>query len=213
MCDDQHSTVVVDNGSDTCKVGFAGDDDPRATIPSVTGHFRVPSGRKNLNTAYPMVTAHIYWNFQNFSNIPAYPGYGMKDRYVGAEDLAKKASLTLRCPIERGILNNWDDMEKIWHIAFCNGLHVDPKEHPVLLTETALNPKPNREKMTEIMFETFQVPAMFVSIQAVLSLYTTGRLHGVVLESGDGVSHAVPIYAGNCTYAPNNFCCEFCTHD
>ena len=90
--------------------------------------------------------------------------------YVGNKAQGKRAILTLKYPIEHGIVTNWDDMETIWRHTFYNDLRVAPEEHPVLLTEAPLNSKANRENMTQIKFKTFKLPAVYVAIQAVLSL-------------------------------------------
>jgi actin len=95
-----------------------------------------------------------------------------------------------------GIVNNWEDMEAIWNHCYYNELRVTPEDHPVLLTEAPLNPRKNREQMLGIMFETFQVPAMYIKIQAVLSLLASGRTTGLAVDCGDGVTHTVPIYEG-----------------
>ncbi|BES99278.1 unnamed protein product [Nesidiocoris tenuis] len=162
--------VVIDNGSGVIKAGFAGDQVPKCCFPNYIGrpkHVRVMAG--------------------------ALEG----ELFVGPKAEEHRGLLSLRYPMEHGIVTDWNDMERIWQYVYGNDqLQTFAEEHPVLLTEAPLNPKKNREKAAEIFFETFNVPALYVSMQAVLSLYATGRTTGVVLDSGDGVTHAVPIYEG-----------------
>ncbi|KAJ6251303.1 hypothetical protein M0813_15147 [Anaeramoeba flamelloides] len=115
---------------------------------------------------------------------------------VGKEALAKREYLSLKYPIEHGIVTNWTDMEKVWEHTFSNELKTNAEEHPVLLTEAPLNPKANRERMAQIMFETFKVPAMYLMNTATLALYASGRTSGIVIDSGDGVTHIVPVFRG-----------------
>src|SRR5690349_15027895 len=99
--------------------------------------------------------------------------------------------LSLSYPLEHGIITNCADIEQIWHHTCYNELCVAPEEHPILLTEPQKNPMGNREKMIEIMFETFNTPATYISNQGILSLYASGKSTGIVIEIGDGTCQIV----------------------
>ncbi|EWS71403.1 actin (macronuclear) [Tetrahymena thermophila SB210] len=162
-----YPAVVIDNGSERCKAGIAGEYAPRADFPSIVGR-------------------------------PKYQNLMLqgKEFYIGDDALANKALFNLQYPIENGLVTNYDNMEQIWRHCFDNELQVDPSQQPCMLTESAMTPKLYREKMTNIMFETFDVPSFYVQIQAVLSLYSSCGVTGIVLDSGEGVTNAVPIFEG-----------------
>ncbi|KAM9689019.1 actin-related protein T2 [Trichechus inunguis] len=161
--------VVFDNGSGLCKAGLSGEIGPRHVISSIVGH-------PKLKTALA--------------------GANQKKYFVGEEALYKHEDLYLHCPIERGLVTSWDDMEKLWTHLFEWELGVKPSDRPVLMTEPSLNPRENREKMAEIMFENLNVPAFYLSDQAVLALYASACVTGLVVDSGDGVTCTVPVFEG-----------------
>lgn len=169
--ENEQPPLIFDNGTGLVKCGFAGEEAPRAVFPCIVGRAK--------------------------QNAPIMAGMGnARSVYVGDLAQQKRGILALEYPIVNGIIQNWDEMENIWHHSFYNELRVDPREHRVLLTEAPLNPKENRIKMAEMMFEKFEVPQIYVAIQAILSLYSTGATTGIVTDAGDGVSHIVPIYEG-----------------
>jgi actin len=179
MLDTDYSDIIIDNGTGMVKAGFAGNDAPEYIFPSIIGT------TKYANTMYTEES-----------------NQGM---YIGNDAIDKRGILKLRYPMEHGIVNNWTDMESIWKYTF-DKLSVDYTLHNVMLTEPPLNPKKNREKMMEIMFDTFNVPASFVAIQGVLGLYSSGRTTGIVLDIGDGVAHTIPIIEGyNISHAMNRY--------
>ena len=168
------ATLVVDTGSSVFKAGFAGDRSPRVVFPTIVGRWK----RKDLAKTLP-------------------GSLDMKDAYVGNEAASRRGVLAVKYPMESGIITNWEDMTVLWKHTFENELRVNPKDHPILMTEAPLNPKGNREKMTQIFFEEFEVPALYVANTAVLKLYESQRTTGVVFNCSTALTLAVPIYEGH----------------
>merc|ERR1712137_93637 len=123
-------------------------------------------------------------------------GFREKNTFVGSDAQELRSVLNLTSPLENGVITHWEEMEMIWDYAITNGLHWDPSILPVLHTDAPLTPLSVRERVAEIMFETFNVPGFCICNQAMLSMYATGRTTGLVFHSGEGASHSVPFYEG-----------------
>ena len=167
---------MIDIGSGYIKAGLSGEEGPRAVFPAIVGR---PKYEETMKC-----------------------GASFKAEFFGQEAYEKRGILNLNYPIKNGIVQDWDDFVKVMAYTFTNELRVEPSEFAgVILTEAPLNPKINRERLVQIMFETFGVKSTFVTLQAVMSLYAAGRTTGMVVDAGDGVIHTIPVYEG---YAINS---------
>jgi len=172
MDDHGRKVLVCDNGTGFVKCGYAGQNFPEHIFPSMVG-------RPMLRSSAKVGDIEI------------------KDLMVGDEASQLRSMLECNYPMDNGIVRNWEDMMHVWDYTFGETkLNVNPRECKVLLTEPPLNPSGNREKMVEVMFEKYGFNGVFIAIQAVLTLYAQGLLTGVVIDSGDGVTHICPVYEG-----------------
>ncbi|XP_050392332.2 actin-3 isoform X2 [Patella vulgata] len=163
-----NKAVVIDCGSADVKAGHASDKTPEVVFSNLVGYDQNHSG--SGSTAFCV-------------------GDGAKGRRGQSQFICNS-------PVEQGIITRWDDMERVWNEIFSNQLKVDSKEHPVIMTQIPSLPQFNREKITELMFEKFQVPGFYLGIQSVLALYSAGLKNGIVYDSGDGVTYIVPVKDG-----------------
>mmetsp|Transcript_21330 Transcript_21330/g.37763 ORF Transcript_21330/g.37763 Transcript_21330/m.37763 type:complete len:390 (+) Transcript_21330:427-1596(+) len=171
------SVVVCDNGTGFVKVGYAGTNFPRNVFPSMVGTPQLRAEMESIESS------------------------DLKDIMCGDEAAAVRFALKISYPVENGIVTNWENMLHLWEYTFDEKLQIDPKGKKIMLTEAPLNPKANRAKTIETMFERFEFDAAHMAIQAMLVLYAQGLLTGVVVDSGDGVTHVVPVYEG---YVPSH---------
>ena len=158
--DDEGLTVVMDSGSTTIKAGIAGEENPKLIFPSIVG--------------YPQEMAHLDLK----------SGETWKGSYqVGAEAQKQRESLLLKCPFEKGIVKDWDVLEKLWTHAFTQLLMSPSEEYGgALLADAPNNPKDGRERMTHMMFERFQLPNFYIASQPLLSMYAAGRTTGMRVQ-------------------------------
>jgi len=166
-----NKVIVCDNGTGFVKCGFAAANFPTAIFPSLVGR--------------PVLRFE-----EKVENVQ------LKDIMVGDEASKLRMMLQITYPLDNGIIRNWEDMQYIWDYTFQEKLKINPKECKIMLTEAPMNPVVNRKKMIEVMFEKYGFKAVYIGIQAVLTLYAQGLLTGVVVDSGDGVTHIVPVYEG-----------------
>lgn len=162
-------TIVIDNGTGIIKGGLSGDEAPRSIFPNLVG--------KPKNEAIVV-------------------GGDNRECYIGNSVNEKKGVLSVSCPIEHGIITDWQDMIKVWHYAFFSELLVECAEQPILITKTPNSPEEADFKITEIMFEYFNAPAIFFTPTNVLSLFATGRKSGLVIDSGHDVTNVLPVFEG-----------------
>lgn len=161
--------IVLDGGTGFLKVGYAGQNFPTYQYPSIVGR---PILRAEERSGDMVI----------------------KDIMMGDEAAAARTMLQISYPMENGIITKWEDMLHLWDYTFAEKLQVDTTGRKILLTEPPMNPLSNREKMCEVMFERYGFGGVYVAIQAVLALYAQGLNSGVVVDSGDGVTHIVPVY-------------------
>ncbi|KAJ5481945.1 hypothetical protein N7475_000757 [Penicillium sp. IBT 31633x] len=161
--------IVLDGGTGFLKVGYAAQNFPEHQFPSIVGR--------------PMLRTEEQGN-----------EFQLKDIMCGDEAAIARSMLQISYPMENGIVKNWEDMEHLWDYTFKDKLNIETQGRKILLTEPPMNPLKNREKMAEVMLEKYEFGGVYVAIQAVLALYAQGLSSGVVVDSGDGVTHIIPVY-------------------
>jgi actin, other eukaryote len=161
--------LVVDNGTYAIKAGINGNDSPTHTFMNLVG--------QPFHDGIPGTAEHT------------------ESCKIGSQ-IIDPSLYRLERPMERGVVRDWDLMSQVWNHMFYNELRLVPDEHAVFMTEIILAPKRNREKAAEILFETFNVPALQFASPLLLGMYSIGKTTGVSIDIGEGYSSVTPIYDG-----------------
>lgn len=178
--------IVLDNGSGTIRCGFSTDEAPRVCYSNILGRPK----------------------YQKIDYLPS--DINIDDTFVGNEAQVRRGLLKLTYPIEHGMIHDWNSLELIWQQVLLhdlmnsgrnsdintNNIDISLKEHTILITEHPFSLRRQREKICEILFETFGIGGINIGMPSVLALYSTGRTTGVSVDIGDGVCCVAPVYDG-----------------
>ncbi|KAH9778577.1 actin-related protein 4 [Citrus sinensis] len=175
---DEVSAIVIDLGSHTCKAGYAGEDAPKAVFPSVVGAIDQMDIDDSANAERNSGSA-----IDSKNNVDSNKGKGKRKLYVGTQSLGfRRDHMEVLSPLKDGVVVDWDIVDSIWDHAFRECLLIDPKEHPMLLAEPSSNTQQQRERTAELIFEKYNVPALFLAKNAVLTSFALGRATSLVVD-------------------------------
>lgn len=192
------------------KLGYAGNKEPQYIIPSAIA---IKETAKVGDQASRRLGKGIE-DLDFFIGDEALdaPGYSVKVQFTFLRSnsiflYSPLFSILFQYPVRHGIVEDWDLMERFLEQSIFKYLRAEPEDHHFLLTEPPLNTPENREYTAEIMFESFNVPGLYIAVQAVLALAAswTSRqlgertLTGIVIDSGDGVTHVIPVVRVVCS--------------
>ncbi|KAJ3040704.1 Actin-like 6A [Rhizophlyctis rosea] len=202
---DEVNALVFDLGSSLSKVGYAGEDTPKAVFPSWVGY--TPESIQSPPPPPPPATDAQGDTIMNQESDERVPGSGSgglggagrkrPKRYVGEGEIYTwREHMELKNPFKEGVVEDWDALEALWDHAYYTRLRADPTEHPLLFSEPSWNPRDVREKLLELAFEKYNLPAFYLARSAVLSAFAAGKPTCLVIDSGASVTSAVPVYDG-----------------
>ncbi|KAK0206306.1 actin-related protein Arp4p [Desarmillaria ectypa] len=180
---DEVSALVVDIGSSSLRAGYAGDDTPKAIIPTSYGYIKAPDDSDFAMT--------------DVNNVEVASKPQLAKSYIGQSGPSVwRSGMEVANPIKGGLINDFGPIHALVEHAIVNVMGCNPSEHPVLVTEPSWNTVENRERMAEIMFEEFQVPAFYISNTGVLNTFAAGKGSALVIDVGQDMASVTPVVDG-----------------
>ncbi|KAL1491395.1 hypothetical protein ABEB36_011998 [Hypothenemus hampei] len=180
---DEIGALVFDPGHYSLRVGYAQEDTPKAEIPAVVGV--APDDSIKLE-------AEVKPDDSNVSSRPSQYKFYIDTTYLHVP----RPNMELHNYMKEGMIENWDMFEKILDYSYDKIIQSEPQYHPVLFSESPWNQRHKREKLTELMFEKYKVPAFFLVKNAALAAFANGRATALVIDSGATHTSAVPVLDG-----------------